>query len=179
MLQFSEFVWPLSYSEWDVFNKFLLIDATYRSKISSDQKRFFIALSLYPLSFFAKNPFNFKLIFEFFPSIFTSQISKIKDLNLRSTISFPSLKTDKRQSFYLAFCSCHGFSFLQFFVLKLNNFYETLFCLISSLFIRFVKQDENYGISMFNPIPAGVLENQDPPPLNPMFYVQIWQMIHN
>ena len=37
-----------------------------------------------------------------------------------------------------------------------------------------------------NPIPAGVLENQDTlggvnltPPLNFMFYVQIWQMIHH
>ena len=29
-----------------------------RSKISSDQKRFFIALSLYPLSFFAITPFR-------------------------------------------------------------------------------------------------------------------------
>ena len=37
---------------------FLLIDATDRSKISSDQRRFFIALSLYPLSFFANTPFN-------------------------------------------------------------------------------------------------------------------------
>ena len=36
----------------------LLIDATDRSKISSDQKRFFIALSLYPLSFFANTLFN-------------------------------------------------------------------------------------------------------------------------
>ena len=34
----------------DVFNEFLLIDAIDRSKISSDQKHFFIALSLYPLS---------------------------------------------------------------------------------------------------------------------------------
>ena len=58
MLQFSQFVWALSYSVWDVFNKFLLIDATDRSKISSDQKRFFIALSLYPLSFFANTPFK-------------------------------------------------------------------------------------------------------------------------
>ena len=40
------------------FNNFLLIDATDRSKISSDQKRFFIALSLYPLSFFANTPFK-------------------------------------------------------------------------------------------------------------------------
>ena len=29
-----------------------------RGKISSDQKRFFIALSLYPLSFFANTPFK-------------------------------------------------------------------------------------------------------------------------
>ena len=40
MFQFSEFVWALSYSVWDVFNNFLLIDATDKSKISSDQKRF-------------------------------------------------------------------------------------------------------------------------------------------
>jgi len=58
MLQFSEFVWTLGYSVWDVFNNFLLIDARDRSKISSVQKRFFIALSLYPLSFFANTPFK-------------------------------------------------------------------------------------------------------------------------
>ena len=58
MLQFSEFVWPLSYSVLDVFNNFLLIDPTDRSTISSDQKRFFISLSLYPLSFFTNTPFN-------------------------------------------------------------------------------------------------------------------------
>ena len=57
MLQFSEFVWAPSYSVWDVFNKFLLIDATDRSTISSDQKRLFIALSL-SLSFFANTPFK-------------------------------------------------------------------------------------------------------------------------
>ena len=33
-------------------------DATDRSKIRSDQKRFFSALSLYPLSFFANTPFK-------------------------------------------------------------------------------------------------------------------------
>ena len=52
MLQFSQFVWRLSYSALDVINNFLLIHATNRSKISSDQKRFYIALSL-SLSFFA------------------------------------------------------------------------------------------------------------------------------
>ena len=58
MLQFSHFVWTPCYSVWGVFNNFLLIDATDRSKISSDQKRFFIALNLYPLSFFANTPFK-------------------------------------------------------------------------------------------------------------------------
>ena len=48
----------LRYSVLVVFNNFLLIDATDRSKIISDQKRFFISLSLYPLSFFANTPFN-------------------------------------------------------------------------------------------------------------------------
>ena len=60
MLQFSQFVWALSYSVLVVFNNFLLIDATDRSKISIDQKRFFIALSLYPISFFANTPFKSK-----------------------------------------------------------------------------------------------------------------------
>ena len=63
MLQFSEFVWALSYSVWDVFNNFLFIEATDRSKSSSDQKRFFIALSLYPLSFFANTPFKNLFVF--------------------------------------------------------------------------------------------------------------------
>ena len=34
------------------------IDATDRSKISSDQKRLFSAVSLYTLSFFANTPFK-------------------------------------------------------------------------------------------------------------------------
>ena len=59
-MQFSEFVWALSYSVWDVFNNFLVIDATNRIKISSDKKRFFIALSLYPLSFFVNTPFKLR-----------------------------------------------------------------------------------------------------------------------
>jgi len=40
------------------FNSFLLIGETDRSKISSDQKRLFFAVSLYPLLFFANTPFN-------------------------------------------------------------------------------------------------------------------------
>ena len=62
MLQFSEFVWALLV----VFNNFVLIDATDRSKISWDQKRFFIALSLYPLLFFANTPFKLKKYFILF-----------------------------------------------------------------------------------------------------------------
>ena len=59
MFQLPQFVWALRCSVWDVFVNFLLIGATDKSKISGDQKRFFIALSLYPLSFFANTPFKF------------------------------------------------------------------------------------------------------------------------
>ena len=58
ILQLSEFVWALRSSVWIVYNNFLLIDATDKSKISSDQKRLFFALRLYPLSFFANTPFK-------------------------------------------------------------------------------------------------------------------------
>ena len=40
------------------FSNFLLIDTTDRSKISSNQKRLFFAVNLYPLSFFANTPFK-------------------------------------------------------------------------------------------------------------------------
>ena len=53
MFQLPQFVWALRSSVRDVFINFLLIDGTDRIKISSDQKLFFIALSLNPLSFFA------------------------------------------------------------------------------------------------------------------------------
>ena len=48
MLQLFEFVWWLRSSAAVVINKYLLIDATDRSKIGSDQKRLFFAVSLYP-----------------------------------------------------------------------------------------------------------------------------------
>ena len=51
MLQFSQFVWALRSSVWEVFNNFLLLGATDRSKIRSDQKRF--------LSHLAYTPFHF------------------------------------------------------------------------------------------------------------------------
>ena len=79
MLNFSEFVWTVSYSVWDVFNKILLIDTTDRNKISRDQKRFFIALSLYPLSFFANTPFNEEVLRRTRMFLFTiyNQINRI------------------------------------------------------------------------------------------------------
>ena len=76
MLHLSEFEWTLLFRFFVVFNNFLLIDATARSKISSDQKRFFLSLSLYPLSFFANTPFKLVLTL-FFRNI--SNISMIGD----------------------------------------------------------------------------------------------------
>ena len=58
MLHLSEFVWTLRSSVLVVFTNFLLIDTTDRSNICCNQQRFFVALSLYPLSFFANTPFK-------------------------------------------------------------------------------------------------------------------------
>ena len=57
-VQLSEFVWTQRSSVQVVFNNFLLINATDRSKISSNQKRLSIAVSLYLLSFFTNTPFK-------------------------------------------------------------------------------------------------------------------------
>ena len=69
-LHLSEFVWILRSSVLVVFSNFLLIDATGRSKIRSDQKRVFIALSLYLLSFFANTPFKWNSKFYKINNIF-------------------------------------------------------------------------------------------------------------
>ena len=57
ILQLSEFLWTLPSFVWVVFNNLLLIDATDRSKISSNHHQI-----LYPLSFFVNTPFHAKLI---------------------------------------------------------------------------------------------------------------------
>ena len=57
ILQLSEFVWTLRSSVWI----FLLIDATDRSKISSDHHRIFFDASLYPHSFFTNTLFKMSL----------------------------------------------------------------------------------------------------------------------
>jgi len=46
MLQLSEFVGTLRSSAWVVFHNFLLVDATKRSKISSDQMLLMLMLML-------------------------------------------------------------------------------------------------------------------------------------
>ena len=66
IFQLSEFVWTLRSSVWVVFNNFPLIDATDRINISSNQKGFIFAASLYPLSFFANTPFNPTVQFKLF-----------------------------------------------------------------------------------------------------------------
>ena len=65
MLQLFEFM-DATFFSMSRFNNFLLIGATDRSKISSDQKRLFIALSLYPLSFFANTPFKIKSMLHYY-----------------------------------------------------------------------------------------------------------------
>ena len=57
MLQLFEFVWWLRSSAAVVINKYLLIDATDRSKIGSDQKRLFFAVSLYLTFIFRDHSF--------------------------------------------------------------------------------------------------------------------------
>ena len=47
-------------------SRFSPYDATARSKISTDQNRFFIALSLYPLYFFGKHSLSWIQQFHFF-----------------------------------------------------------------------------------------------------------------
>ena len=87
MFQFPQFVWALRSSVWDVFINFLLIDATDRSKISSDQKRFFIALSLNPLSFFANTPFKFEI-----SKAKIKELESVEEERLWGRLNFFSLK---------------------------------------------------------------------------------------
>ena len=70
MVQIFEFVWTLRSSVWIVFNNFLFIDATDRSKISIDQKRLF--------SHYAYTPFHFSralpLSYKYFKIIFSTNL---------------------------------------------------------------------------------------------------------
>ena len=62
ILQLSEFVWALHSLVLVVLNHFLLIDATDKTKINGNHHRIFFDVSLYPLSYFANNPFKQNLI---------------------------------------------------------------------------------------------------------------------
>ena len=102
MLHLFEFVWTLRSLVLVVFNNFLLIDTT--SKISSDQKRFFIALSLDPLSFFANTPFNFTIFVLFFQSFispthvcFLTKITKYRFNPISKTISNVFIKISQSE----------------------------------------------------------------------------------
>jgi len=66
ILQLSEFVWTLRSSARVVFNNFLFIDATDRSKLSSEQNWFFFAVSLNHPSFFANTPFKIGFLTKFY-----------------------------------------------------------------------------------------------------------------
>ena len=73
MLHLPEFVWTLRSSVLVVFNNFLLLDATNRSKISSDQKRFFYRI---------KPPFHFSRTLPLSVSILTQiKIEKTRGQN--------------------------------------------------------------------------------------------------
>ena len=86
MLQLSEFVKTLRSSMRVVFNNFLLIDARDKSKISSDQKRLFFAVSLYPLLFFVNTPFN--MIKSEIKSVSFKRICVIQGIPCIFTMSF-------------------------------------------------------------------------------------------
>ena len=83
MLQLSEFVWTLRSSAWVVFNNFLLIDAIDRRKISSDQKRLFFAVSLYPFNFLRTLPLNKNKTF--FKKVYLGNLLLPEYRNLQTT----------------------------------------------------------------------------------------------
>ena len=86
MLQFSQFVWPLSYTVWDVFNKFLLIDATDKSKRVAIKSAF--------LSHEAYTPFHFS-------RTLTLKLHKSPVRNLKFNIFFFHLLKSERDSLNL------------------------------------------------------------------------------
>ena len=63
-MQLSEFVWTIRSSAWVVYKNFLLIDATCGSKISSDLKCLFFAVSLF--SHFTNTPLTLNRWFSWF-----------------------------------------------------------------------------------------------------------------
>jgi len=114
-----QIVWTLRSSVWDVFNNFLLIDATDRTKTSSDQKRLFFAVSLYLLSFFANTPFNsFLSIPQFHGShlIFLCILTVLElycNVNEIEFISFLSQSIEEAKLVLIQLCANIYFSFFK------------------------------------------------------------------
>ena len=63
-------------------NNFLVIDATDRSKIRSDQKGLFFAVSLYPFSFFANTPFKLNVLKFYFITKLLKMLTLTKYLDM-------------------------------------------------------------------------------------------------
>ena len=101
----------INYSVLIVFNNFLLIDATDRSKISSDQKRLIFAVSLYPLSFFANTPFKTGSSLKYFHA---------SDLWLNVAI-YPFYCNPEHEDFYITKMFVSGFFIFIFFYNILQN----------------------------------------------------------
>ena len=108
------------------FKNFLLIDATDRSKISSDQKRLFFAVILYPLSFFAKT--LFKLWIHLIPVLLFGKNNKLTvsltSAKLNPYFSLETTLLDKRSAHFLIlifYLFCNVEFWLCFFVVTLNG----------------------------------------------------------
>ena len=123
MLQISEFVWSLRSLTWVVLNNFLLIDATDRSKISSDQKRLFFTVSLYPLLFFANTPFK-RGVFMINKGTFKTFIKNVDDNVVFQTWKkiFQKLRTGFKPLFELERQNYFSFSIWKLIIFELCRF---------------------------------------------------------
>ena len=80
MLKLSNIVWMLRSLVWEVFNNFLLIDATDRRKMSSNQKCLFFAVSLHFLRTLPLKNRNKLLIFRVHFKVITTMTFFIDNL---------------------------------------------------------------------------------------------------
>ena len=103
MLHLSVFLWTLQSLVLVVFNNFLLIDATDRSNIFSNQKRFFIALSLYPLSFFANTPLKTENWKRALPPLFDCHCGGKSQIWVKVVCSDHIVLTSQTEDIYLSF----------------------------------------------------------------------------
>ena len=129
------FVWILRSSVLVVFNNFLLIDATDRSKISSILKRLFFDVSLYPLSFFANTSLIWLFLFSFFFLFLENEIMPL----------FPFFLENANRPI-LRFLLLWPFLNKEY-LLKTNYYYKKIASFsiyISSELLRFAKNEIGY-----------------------------------